>query len=503
MSEFGIYFGTEVINVTEVEKKKPLLDVFIPQTRIINSVSIPKDSDEAKMANTLKEEFAKNKISPNDINVTLAGEDLIIRTFDLPIFLSKRELGHRAIAFEAKKYIPFKVDELTFDFQLYPDRKDKKILVLFVGIKRGILNKYLSIFEQLQIKIKSIEYAGFSTLRFLRLGGLKDKGILVFINVDLKEGSNFLVCQNGFPLFSRDITLIPISEAELESNLMERLTNEIRISLDFFRRKFPTKTLDKVIISSSPQLQTAIAALIKDSDLQAVSLETAKFLSKDFGFSTALAKSYAVAISTTQRLRFPINLLKPLVEKEEEPSTTALPIKITEIKINYRVAVFASLIILSSLVWGWLKRAPIENELRIIRANQPKIEGISNQLDLPALADLEKKYINNRNIMEGVVKDRLYLSEIMDIVPRLIPQGAWLASFSFRATENRLALDLQGVVSLTDPDKEFAAVNDIVLGFKNNPRFSRYFKEIAVVSMERTKLSRLKSEATKFEIICR
>ena len=356
----------------------------------------------------------------------------------------------------------------------------------------------------MQIQVGLIEYAGFSILRLLRSGGIKDSGILGLLNIDLEDEINFVVSQNGFPLFSRDITLALGSEAEAKSNFMDKLTSEIRISLDFFRRKFPTKSLDRIVILSSRKFQAEIAALIKDLGLSTVFLETSSFLGENLGFSSALVKSYATAISNIRKLRYPINLLKPAIKKVEakELPTPALPIAITAIRISPKTILLALLIIFLTLGWGWYRRLPLENRLRAMIESQPKIEGISGEQSTIQLTQLEKQYIEKVNTMKDVLKNRFYLTEVIDIIPRVLPRGAWLTSLSFHAGRNELKLDLDGVVFLADSDKEFIAVNDIVLGLKNDPKFNRHFKEINIVSMQRFILGALKLEATNFKITC-
>lgn len=520
-SEYGIYFGTEVISITEAKEKKATLNISRPLSRIISSEPEQKIPDEAKIVSALRDEFKKNGICPTHASIALSGEDLIIRTFDLPIFLSKKELSG-AITFEAKKYIPFKIEELIFDFGLYPDRKNKKILVLFVGMKKEILNKYLSIFKELNIRPILIEYAGFSALRLLKLAGLKDSGLLGFLIVDLEEETNFVVCQNGFPLFSRDITLIPKSEtrrteegivlkkpAEISSTakliFMEKLKSEIRISLDFFRRKFPTKPLDRVIILSKYQFQSEVATLIKDLGLTSINLDISKLLSKGLEFSCALAKSFAAATSNAVKTSFAVNLLKLAVKKE--PVTRApsgvLPVAIAALPVSPKVILIAFLAIILTQWWGWHKRVSLEKELKVIVAGQPKIEGVSSQQDLKSISDQEKELSNKVDVMQRVVENRFYFTRALNIFPQIMPQGAWLVSISYQTRRDKLELTLEGVVFLADPEKEFAAVNDIVLGLKNNSEFSSRFKEIEVTSMERVVSKRIELEATKFVLSCR
>ncbi len=501
MVEVGIYFGPEFISITQFKGKKVLKNIILSRKEIIGSVVEQKHPEEVKLATALKGEFIKNGISPIEVNVSLAGEDLIVRTFDLPIFLSKKELEYTAIAFEAKKYIPFKIEELVFDFKLKHDRKDKKILVLFVGIKKEILDKYLAIFKELQITVKSIEYAGFGNLRLLRSSGLKDKGIIGFINVDLEEETNFIVCQDGFPLFSRDILLGQITTpVKGKISLMDKLKSEIRVSLDYFQRKFPTKPIDTAVLLCSSKTRPEILELIKSLDLLTVPLDVSRvFAGDELEVTTAPAKSYATAIGGIQKLRYPINLLTPAVKAEEE-STGGLPIEITEIKINPKAVLLSILIISLSLGWGWFRRIPLQIELKSIRAAQPKIAGVTGNETLSTITGVEQQLSHKINVLDKVVKNRFYLSEALEIIPRYLPKGAWLTSFSFNTVHDGWEFKFEGSVYLNDPDREFAAVNDIVLGLKNEPKFGKYFKDINVVSMERTQLAEL--EVTKFAILC-
>jgi len=64
MSEFGIYFGTEAINVTEVKGTKPLTNFSIVLEGIVGSGMDQKFPDEPKIVTALKGAFIKNNIAP-------------------------------------------------------------------------------------------------------------------------------------------------------------------------------------------------------------------------------------------------------------------------------------------------------------------------------------------------------------------------------------------------------------------------------------------------------
>jgi len=58
--------------------------------------------------------------------------------------MSQDELEN-AIKFEAEKYIPFKTDNLISDYQTRFERNSKTNLILFTGLKKETLDRYLSI----------------------------------------------------------------------------------------------------------------------------------------------------------------------------------------------------------------------------------------------------------------------------------------------------------------------------------------------------------------------
>ena len=209
MNSLGIYFGPKTITIVEANGKRLINNIRISQSAISSGDLEEKVPPELKTVTLFKDQLGKAKIEATEATVSLSGKDLIIRTFDLPT-LPREELNS-AINFEVRKYIPFKVEDLISDFQVKKiDRYKRKSLVLFVGIKKETLDNYISMLSQLDLKIDSIEYSAFSVLRLLKLANVRDKGVVGMLNIDLMEEDevNFMVLEDGFPLFSRDITLV-------------------------------------------------------------------------------------------------------------------------------------------------------------------------------------------------------------------------------------------------------------------------------------------------------
>ena len=180
MNRLGIYFGPQGISIVETKLKQPLNNIYIPKSEISPAeLSEEKVPEEIKIITLLKNELIRLGIESKEATLILPGKDLIIRTFEMPI-LSQEELLS-AVNFEAKKYLPFKIEELFSDCQWKLDKAAKKNLVLFVGIKKETLDRYLSILDEIGLKAKSIEYSAFSILRIAKLAGIELEDIDLII----------------------------------------------------------------------------------------------------------------------------------------------------------------------------------------------------------------------------------------------------------------------------------------------------------------------------------
>ena len=206
MNSLGIYFGPKAISMVETEKKKVKNHNLIPQAAVYNGEldkKVPAEVKTIEIIALLKDELRRNKMDAREATICLSGRDLIIRTFQMPV-LPRQEM-QSAINFEAKKYIPFKIEEVIADFQIKLDRLSHTSLVLYIGIKKETLDRHISILNQLDLKINAVEYSAFSILRCLKLAGLNGRGVVGVLAADLKveDEINFMVLEDGFPLNGR------------------------------------------------------------------------------------------------------------------------------------------------------------------------------------------------------------------------------------------------------------------------------------------------------------
>lgn len=514
MASLGIYFGPKTIAIVDSKGKQILSNLKIPRS-VLAGEQEDKVPEEVKIVALLKDELRKNRIDAREAIITLSGKDLIIRGYEMPV-LPRDELQN-AVNFEAKRYIPFKVEELVSDYQLELDKSSKRNVVLFAGIKKDVLDKYLSIFSQLNIKVLAIEYAAFSLLRLLKLCGISDKGVVGVVSVDIREEDevNFTVMEKGFPLFSRDITLFPENETQLKpvandsAAALEKLKTEIRVSLDYYNRKFPAKTINKIIFVCG-EAKSDLELFVKELGLAAQFVEVEKHLGKAVVFSLSSLKAYSASLVKTIKTSLKIDLIaaksKVKSAKEKERESVEIQQEVTSIfsgiSIDLRFVFLALLVLGATYGYGIYRKIPVQNDIGQIIGSRLALSTVKPDATLEQLREIDAAYKEKITTLTNLINKQLMLTEPLNIIPEVLPEGMWLTAFSFRKEETTgVELTLRGVCFQAEGAKEIQLINSFVSILKNNAKFSNYFKEIDLLSTDNSQI--LDSTVTNFVISCR
>lgn len=509
MNTLGVYFGPQFISIVETKGNKPINYLQVSQAAVSTGELLEeKVPAPVKLIALLKDELMKNNIEANEAIVSISGKDLIVRTFEMPI-LSRQELD-TAVNFEVKKYIPFKIEDLFSDFQYKLDKTIQKTRVLFVGIKKETLDNYLNILSQLGIKIKSIEYSAFSILRLLKLAHVKEKGIIAVVNIDLtkEDEANFVVLEDEFPLFSRDISLMGSYEELVKAEetrqgvILEKLKREIQISLDYYDRKFPGKNISKIFFITNPSYRADLDGFIKELGLGINFIDIDKYIDKPIPFSLAFVKGYSSSLFKIN-IGVKINLLLAKERITKKIAAEALtPLSwVMRFKPDIIVATVCLVVFIMISLSGTYRALPLQNELKNIINIRPEVSSISGDLGYEELLGINSIYKIKIENIDSMIKKRLYLTPLLDAIPRIVPEHIRLVNLSFKKEEEKIEFILVGVVSLGDSDRESELVDTFLSRLKQNTTITRYFKEISLVSKEHPQIREI--SITRFKISCR
>jgi hypothetical protein len=515
MNSLGIYFGPKSIRLIEAKGGKLIKSIQIPQPAITGNdldAGGPVEATLIQLVALIKDELRKNHIEAKKASLCLSGKDLIIRAFEIPL-LPRSELKN-AVNFEAKKYIPFKGEDIVSDFQIECDSANKLNQVLFVAIKKQSLERYVSLLGQLGIDISGIEYSAFSLLKFLKLAGLKDDNVTAVISADLQgeDEANFLVLKNGFPLFSRDFSMFGAAEsvgntvkAADPGMAMEKFKTEIRVSLDYFHRKFSDKSIRKVILVSNPGYHNELETFMKELSLSAQFVDFKrlnKILGNDFSFNLGLLKSYSSSLSNTMS-----KLKLHLLAAREKPEGFEKGVTIDErlgdllanLKIDLRAVSVAALICLVTFGAGILRVIPFKKEVSDVISTRPRTTSIDPASSYDESVNIQEQYRDKLNTLDKLVKGQLYMTEALDVIPRVTPEGLWLASFDYKSENNRQReLTLLGSCYLGDRNKELSAIDKFISGLRSDPNFKKFFQYLTIISIERKEIEGM--EVSNFAI---
>ena len=510
MNSLGIYFGPKLISIVETKGKKIINNTTIAQSTIFVGEleeKVPADIKGVEIVALFKDELRRAKIQAKEATICLSGKDLIIRTLEMPV-LPREELKS-AVKFEAKKYIPFKIENLVSDFQLKFDKVGRTNTIVFMGVKKEVLDRYIFIFNQLDIKINSIEYSAFSVLRFLKLTGSSNKGIIGILETGLRleDETSFIVLEDGFPLFSRDIALTSGPEdlgGQEEAGpqmVLEKLRTEIRVSMEYYRRKFPTKEIKKILFLCEEGYRQNLETLIAEIGLSGKFIDATRHIDKLVPYSLNAIKGYSASLSKVIKSNLKFDLLAAKKQIGQAAQIGLFPL-LKSLKLDYKMVALGLLVCIATSGFGYYRMQGLRKELNSIRALRAQVATVNPEAPYEELTNIDSKYTGKLGALGDLIKKQLYVTELLDTIPAIMPRGAWLTKFYLnRGEDGRIDLILEGMVYLEDSDKEFGTVNQFLSSLKEAPNFIKYFKEINIVSVQRRQLD--KAAVTNFLILCK
>ncbi len=505
----GIYFSHNAINVVQTQGNKVANVICSPLNKEqINPMYL--FIDETKTAAAIQDVLDKNKIEPGKIAIALSARDLIMRYFELPI-MPTSELNS-AIMFESKRYLPFKLEDVYFDFQYALDKKEKKIKILFVGIKKEIIDQYYAVFKKINFVINFIEPAHFALLKLIKLDKIPSPHAV--IDVGLKS-ANITVMADNFIHFSRDLNMpamdnIPQDELVQSANLLVKFINEVRISLDYYRRQPSSSSIKKIVLLYEPGFEGWPESLSKELGIatDGVAVNSIKGYPqvKDLDIAKALSVSLVniksiSAINLGKRRGFITSK-----KSKKESLTTGLIAKLQYgllAQENVRNTLIFSLIFVA-VVYGYAfqKRLPFLNKLSSLKKQIKYLEigwPYTSNEDLERIQD---KYQNKFNSIEKTLKRRETITQWLNSIPKLIPNGLWVSSIDIKRSQDKMNLKVTGKVYLKNESKEIQAIDEFVTNLNKSADFNKFFNEIEMGRLNSTeKINDVR--VTSFEVNCK
>ena len=148
-----------------------------------------------------------NHITGGSFYVSLPMKEIILRSFIIPFV--KQDDIQNAIKFEAKKYMPFDIQDMSFVFHTIPfaEGQSKRLQVIFFAARKEVLARYERIFKQVNAEVSYCEPYMVSLAKALLFKKeIKPTDHLAFLILDKNLGRICFIDQ-GIPQFIREFPI--------------------------------------------------------------------------------------------------------------------------------------------------------------------------------------------------------------------------------------------------------------------------------------------------------
>jgi hypothetical protein len=129
------------------------------------------------------------------------------------------------------------------------------------------------------------------------------------------------------------------------------------------------------------------------------------------------------------------------------------------------------------------------------------VTSVSVDLSPDELTTINDSYRKRLKDLEALIKKQLYITGLLDGIPRSPPDGVWLKELIFKKDDTNAELLLRGVAYAGDNETEMNLVNSFLNNLRGLPVFGDYFKDMSITSVEQNKTG--SSMMTDFEINCK
>ncbi len=421
-------------------------------------------SQDVELMAFLQKAVRDSKLETTNVVVSLPPKDLIIRFFEMPNLPRSEVLA--GINFEMKKYIPFKVEELSYDFQYRPVPKASIIEVILCGIRQAPLDRYVELFKQLNLKVVAFEPGLFSLFRLLVFRGkISNQKSYIVLEFN-REEANILIVDKGFSYFTRDIKLVAPGAGSKPAEELEavqfRLINEVRVSLDYYRRQFLKKDVDEMLVVSDKAYESCVEPFSKELGLKVgfISLDDlCKAKDAREEMIGDACKALGAALRADRPSLVTLNLIK---SREKAPPILGGLISETQVEAVLelyresktaltRGAIVGGVIVAVAYGMGFSKVFPLEKELAAAAVAQPPpLPGVDFS-SLESSRTSEISLLEKERILREFIEKDLPVHKKLIEMARIKPQGVWLSNFFYNREPKTMDLSC---FSFSESEKE-------------------------------------------------
>ncbi len=268
----GLDLGTNSIKAVSLSPKDKSLDNY----QVIY-LDLKEEDSTTRLETGLKKLLAETSIATRRlVNIGVRGAAVVVRYPTLPK-MSKEELAG-AMRFELEQHIPFKKEEVEYDFQVLEEFSPgpKSMKIALAAVRKEFVAEQIKLITESGLKAAHVDTDSTALINVFTNSNPPTEGeVAALINIGF-ETTNINILKGNEPFLSRDIQFggsslakliakdrnIGLVEAdqilkskeesqgilELAKENLESLANEIRLSFGYYESQFE-KTVSKIYLS--------------------------------------------------------------------------------------------------------------------------------------------------------------------------------------------------------------------------------------------------------------
>lgn len=471
-----------------------------------------------KIKNTLKEQ----KVFSTEINLSLPTSDIIFRSFVIP-WMQEHE-AKNVVEFEAGKYIPFSLEELSYSYHpiTITENEKKCINIIFVAIRNDTLANYTRIFEATSLSLNIIEPSALSLIRSLSFKKLIPENQTIAL-IEKGDTGKIIISDKNTPQFVREFDLSATASKQGSSDpedAAKKLTKEVRISLDYFNRQNEQLNVEKIFFLSSSDIGDLSKNLENYIGIPVVAIENSSVLNStsqlEVGALNAYGASLAPLVSSLASFNF---------SKQKPESLKKSQISFKNISTHQSLIVIAFIcvpLIIGSIIMSIFWPYQVKKEIASLNQKLGSFQGTDISFIEQKEALVKKKLTTFRQTR---IKSDTAL--LLLLIPDLLPDGMWLKTLDishydtvefkktsrtrrnvtrvYKTSKNEakptLVVAMDGYAFSFNKGEQFRLVNTLLGKLKNSKEFSKFFQSIEIKTTSTQKLN--EHDVTYFEIVCK
>jgi hypothetical protein len=471
----GIYLDSDGVAGAVVEGKDLISSVFIPYSLVSEDKSSQKDDSKITTEALLKRVVSELNTDINKAQISISDQKTIFRYLNLPVMTNKEI--KLALPLEVEKYIPFKIENVVWNYISTHSSERSKLKVAFLGIRRDVWEDTVEIFKNVHMKIKSMESGSFAALSaMLKLNAIskKEKNFVVFILSSY--GGEVTIFSDRFPYFNRH-TKLPLTGENTPD--VSKIGDELRLTLDYYRREFGDRKLNKLILIGSQQDLQYYSGFSEKTGLSMEKLSIEGLFDGRVSTTQEL-KAYFTAMDSYRDKKLYIDLLaeevKRIAESQSEQSEeTALPEKYADFEAPWDFKPLIIVVLLGFFIFGAVFFWQIHTKNTHRLHKQALLEEISLNLKdlgrlengLPTVSDLERErdqVLAEYDYFKRFESIGRNTTQVLSFVLEGVITGMWFDRINFKRNKqlNDYTLSIQGFVYLGDTQEESESLNSFI-----------------------------------------